>query len=343
MSAADTDQPTERHLRQARKRGIVAFSTYLTGSIALLLTVAVVFQVGNGLTQRYADWAAEVFTAASSSALDPLLQLENGLALGIGGLIPIFIVLFVATASVGWIHIRPAVSFRAILPDLQRLNPTQRWHRLFGAGMFKRVAFDSLVALGLLGLAVFFLGSRLESLSQAPRRPLGGAFEGIWSSLVWPWFSWALLFLVVVGGIDYALKRLQLFKRLTMSRTELEKEERDQSGAPVFRHLRRRRHEQLWQVDSDTAPGQTRCLLTSRHGFAVALAFDSDIATPPVVIAKGRDGLARQLKQQCDAQGIPTIDAPQVDHLYDHLHVGQPIPRALFEPAAQVLAKVGSS
>ena len=343
MSAPRTDEPDERHFRQARKRSMVPFSTYLTGSVALLATIAAVSQAGSGLLHRYTNWTAEVFRTASSSEIAPVVQLENGLVIGIGGLIPIFVVLFLATAAVGWIHFRPAISFRAILPNLQRLNPRQRLHRLFGLGMLKRVAFDLFVALGLLGLAVFFFYSRLPSLSHAPGRSPAGAFAGIWSSLVWPWLGWALLFLLVVGGIDFALKRHQLWKTLTMSRGELEQAERERSGVPVFRHLRRHRHEQLWLVDTNTALQRTRCLLTSRHGFAVALAFDPDVAAPPVVVTKGRDVLASQLKQECDARGIPTIDAPQVDHLYDHLRVGQPIPQVLFEPAARILAKVSPS
>ena len=61
----------------------------------------------------------------------------------------------------------------------------------------------------------------------------------------------------------------------------------------------------------------------------------------PIVVAKGRNLFAQQIKEVARWQGIPLVENPPLAHaLYRAVEVGQSIPPKLYTVVAEILAAI---
>lgn len=150
----------------------------------------------------------------------------------------------------------------------------------------------------------------------------------------------AALVLLLWSGADYLLEKQKLDSQLRMSRQDLADEFKETEGQPAVkarirrlqRQLRRRR--MLEQVKKATV------VITNPTEFAIALEYGPAMAAP-VVLAKGRNLIARQIKELARWSGIPLVENPPLAHaLYRAVEVGQSIPPKLYTVVAGILAAI---
>jgi flagellar biosynthetic protein FlhB len=85
---------------------------------------------------------------------------------------------------------------------------------------------------------------------------------------------------------------------------------------------------------------QADVVVTNPTHFAVALQYDGSHPAP-VLIAKGQDLVAKQIRRIADENNVPIVpDPPLARSLHKSVEVGQMIPAELFAAVAQVLAFV---
>lgn len=71
---------------------------------------------------------------------------------------------------------------------------------------------------------------------------------------------------------------------------------------------------------------------------AVALRYDPATGGVPIVMARGRGAVARQIVAMAEAAGIPVRHGPDLARLLHRLELGCPIPVAAFAAVAEILA-----
>ena len=82
-------------------------------------------------------------------------------------------------------------------------------------------------------------------------------------------------------------------------------------------------------------------VITNPTHFAVALKYDESRMGAPQVIAKGKDLIAKRIREIADDSGVPLFSAPPLARaLYRSTRLGQEIPAGLYNAVAQVLAYV---
>jgi flagellar biosynthesis protein FlhB len=73
----------------------------------------------------------------------------------------------------------------------------------------------------------------------------------------------------------------------------------------------------------------------------VALRYDMEESSAPIVVAKGRDLIAQQIKKIATWNGIPLVENPPLARaLYRSADVGTIIPSKLYVAVAEILAFV---
>ena len=81
-------------------------------------------------------------------------------------------------------------------------------------------------------------------------------------------------------------------------------------------------------------------VITNPTEYAIALEYRPDMAAP-VVVAKGRNLLAAQIKEIARWQNIPIVENRALAHaLYRNVEVGQSLPAKLYAVVAEILAAV---
>jgi flagellar biosynthetic protein FlhB len=81
-------------------------------------------------------------------------------------------------------------------------------------------------------------------------------------------------------------------------------------------------------------------VVTNPTHYAVALRYDGTTPAPQVV-AKGKDLLAKRIREIAEEHGVPVLsDPPLARSLHKSVEIGSEIPESLFQAVAQVLAFV---
>jgi flagellar biosynthetic protein FlhB len=127
---------------------------------------------------------------------------------------------------------------------------------------------------------------------------------------------------------------------LRMSREEVREDGKQTEGNPATKGRIRRLQRQLRRRQMLKDTEKASVVITNPTHFAVALKYDMDMEAP-VVVAKGQNLLAQEIKEIARWQGIPMLENPPLAQaLYRTVEVGHPIPAALYTAVAEILAFV---
>jgi flagellar biosynthetic protein FlhB len=82
-------------------------------------------------------------------------------------------------------------------------------------------------------------------------------------------------------------------------------------------------------------------VITNPTHFAVALRYEKGETTAPMVVAKGQDFIAQQIKRIAKEANVPVVENVQLARkLYKDVEIGREIPPNLYKAVAEVLAFV---
>jgi len=338
--ANQTEQATPRRRQKAREKGQVARSRDLIGAASGMAATFVLFSLMSSFPHAFRGFFHDCLEGAVSGnlrmdALPPLLN-QSGLfvatvaALGLG-----WTVALASALAQGGLVFAPT----SLLPIAARISPAAKLKQLFSITALRGLIKSLLPAATVAYLAVGCLHRDWLSLMALPARSsrgmlgfaAGRVFEVAWKSAL-VLFIWALL--------DYLFERRHLSTELKMSRQELVDEYKETEGNPVIKGRIRRLQRQLRRRRMLEDTKRANVIITNPTAYAIALEYRPDMPAP-VVVAKGRNLLAAQIKEIARWENIPMVENPPLAHvLYRTVEVGQSIPAKLYAAIAEILAAV---
>jgi flagellar biosynthesis protein FlhB len=341
MATGDkTEQATPRRRQKAREKGQLAHSRDLISGLAVGTTVVV---LAAQLPAFAAQWRGLLEHSLATAirhdgpGVVPLLNSTGYVVVRAAGIVAGLSWLAASLGAVaqGGLVIAPA----ALQPNLSRFSPANRLQQLFSVPSLGRLLKSLLPGTAIVYLAVSVIAREWRSILHLGHLQVAGIahyllallFEVAWKSA---------LVLLVWSGADYMIERQKLASDLRMSRQELKDEYKETEGHPGVKARIRRLRAQLRRRRMLEQVRQASVVITNPNEFAVALAYKTDMAAP-VVVAKGRNRLARQIKDIALWQGIALIENPPLAHaLYRAVEVGQSIPPKLYAVVAAILAAI---
>ena len=328
--------PSARRVREARRRGDVPVSRALVGLGSTSLGLAALLATAPSLAREEAA-ALRKALAAAISGVEPV---PLDLALAALGRVVLLFAAPAAAACAGAIVAGLPQTGGLFAPETVRL----RWDRIAPAAGIRRLlslsgpgqaVHATLVGLAALALGLRLLADRVPLLSQVPRMRSGAAWTEA-AGAVGTAIPALLSLLAAAALADLLLLRRRHLRSLRMTRTELERDHREDEGDPRHRAERRRRHASL-----AGAPGRPTCLVVNPTRLAVALAHRRGGDDPPVVLGKASGIRAAALRREARRLGIPILhDRALARALFRLAEVGEAIPEELYEATAAVLAHV---
>jgi flagellar biosynthetic protein FlhB len=145
---------------------------------------------------------------------------------------------------------------------------------------------------------------------------------------------------LLIGVIDLIWQKRRMAKSLKMTKQEVREEHKQHMLPPEVRAALRRRQLQAARARMMAAVPQADVVVTNPTHFAVALSYDGNHPAP-VVVAKGQDLVAKQIRRIAEENNVPIVpDPPLARSLHKSVEIGQMIPAELYAAVAQVLAFV---
>ncbi len=333
-----TEKATPRRRQKAREQGQVARSRDLVAGVG---TIAAVMLLAWQLPSFAAGWRTLLRHELNSAATQPdqLLPVwRNDLILFRGVALAACLSWLAATVSgiaQGGLIFAPS----ALAPKLNRLNPASRLEQLFSMNALSRLLKSLLPTAAIVYLAVTLLSrdwTVLPSLLHGSGAGLATFVAAHMFELAWK----ASLVLLAWSAADYFLERWRHENELKMSRQDLRDEFKETEGNPAvkmrIRRLQRQARRRRMLKDVERAA----VVITNPTEFAIALEFNLQMEAP-VVVAKGRNLLAAQIREIALWHGIPLVENPPLAHaLYRAVEIGQAIPPKLYAVVAEILAAI---
>ena len=339
-----TEKPTPKKKREARKQGQVARSTDLNGAVVLVAGLIGLAAVGPAIVSGVADSMRSTFqqisnpgNATSASGLHALF--EAALHTVLGTLAPIAGLCLAAALIVNVAQVSFKPSMTAIKPNFKKINPVTGFRNLFGI----RIATEGIKALGkvaVVGVVVAMaLLPQLTNIGASVDTP-PAALGTLINHNIMGIAERAAIAYLLIGILDFIYQRHRHNKQLKMSKHEIKEEGRQQNAPPEVRAAIRRRQLQAARARMMAAIPQADVVVTNPTHFAVALSYDGSHPAP-VVVAKGQDLVAKQIRRIAEESGVPIVpDPPLARSLHKSVEIGQMIPAELYAAVAQVLAFV---
>lgn len=342
-----TEPASAKRIREARARGQTAKSMDITTAAVLLLGGIIVFLLGSPAMTDIQKFMQIIFIESStiqltfeniSSYYFKFILFFLKLILPIVSII--FFIVLVAEISQTGLHIATK-KFTEGLNFKKIFNPLSGIKKIFFSGRSLFELAKSLVKIFILGFIVYgILENRVEETIDLIEKPISeiGSFLAEVSLEIVAKVG-AVYILIAVADMIYQKYRYK--EDLKMTKQEVKEENKQAEGDPRvkarLRSIMRSRIRKLMLKNVKTAD----VVITNPTHFAVALAYNPSKMSAPVVIAKGADYLAAQIRIIAEENQIPIVEqAPLARALFFSTDVDMEIPENLFKAVAQVLAYV---
>lgn len=338
-----TEQPTERRLQEARKKGQVPRSKELNTMLSLLLASISLLIFGGYISQNLMQISVEGFSIPRELAFDTaqlpfqFMYMASQALLALSPFMAIMLVSVFAGPLLmgGWSFSLESISFK-----LEKLDPIKGLARIFSLKSLVELAKALAKFVLLLGAAILvFFSIDQQLLSLSSMTPKAAGLEAATILVQVLLILSATMILIVALDVPFELWNHS--KQLRMTKQEIKDEMKETDGNPQvkqrIRTLQRQLAEGRMMEDVKTAD----VVITNPTHYAVALQYLDRPGSAPKVVAKGKDLTAlriRSIAADCD---IPIFEAPPLARaLYRSTEIGYEIPHVLYMAVARVLAYV---
>ncbi|MDA9942035.1 flagellar biosynthesis protein FlhB [Luminiphilus sp.] len=338
-----TEQPTERRLQEARKKGQVPRSKELNTMLSLLLASISLLIFGGYISQNLMQISVEGFSIPRELAFDTaqlpfqFMYMASQALLALSPFMAIMLVSVFAGPLLmgGWSFSLESISFK-----LEKLDPIKGLARIFSLKSLVELAKALAKFVLLLGAAILvFFSIDQQLLSLSSMTPKAAGLEAATILVQVLLILSATMILIVALDVPFELWNHS--KQLRMTKQEIKDEMKETDGNPQvkqrIRTLQRQLAEGRMMEDVKTAD----VVITNPTHYAVALQYLDRPGSAPKVVAKGKDLTALRIRSIATDCDIPIFEAPPLARaLYRSTEIGYEIPHVLYMAVARVLAYV---
>jgi flagellar biosynthetic protein FlhB len=337
-----TEKATSLRRRKAMEEGQIAHSQQVSGTASLLLAVGVFAFVLNqrggfqALMRRMLDIAANA--RDSDQALVSALNEAAFYFLSL--VVPVLAGAWVGALAGNFVQGLPNFAKNALKFKWEKLNPAQGVKNLktkVSPVEWARV----LILLGVLALALWnIVGNHWEDLLRSPGVPIE-ASNALLRSVMIRLLAYVLITLTVLAVADFFVQRHRYEESLKMTKSEVKQDNKQMEGSPEIKRKVRSIQREQAKKRMMAAIQDADVIITNPTHYAVALQYRPEEMAAPRVVAKGRNWLAKRIKEVGREFDIPQVEnVPLARALYRSVDIGQEIPLSLYKAVAEVLAYV---
>ncbi len=344
-----TEPATAKKLKDVRKEGQVAKSKEIITAISLMsifiLLKIYIANLGNDFVECFNRFynSFETIVNTSKNGVSPGVAtdiLASGIKVCILLLIPILLVGVIISILGNMLQQSWMVSSKPLMPKLSKINPLNGFKRLFSfRQLFELI--KSIAMMGILAAVVYnTVKSQVNVLFTFYDISLYAAIERTGKIIIDLGIRVSAVFLII-GFVDLIYQRQKFKNDNMMTKQEVKDEFKNSEGDPQVKGMIRRRMNEISRRRMMQQLPEADVVITNPTHFAVALKYDPQSGKAPIVIAKGADYLAFQIKDKAREYGIEIVEnKPLARIIYHNIELGEEIPPELYVAVAEILAAV---
>ncbi len=338
-----TEQPTAKRLRDAREKGQVARSRELSTMMVLLAGSGGILILGHSLGQGLQDLMRSGFVLSPEAIMDPdmmpRLFIQNIWEV-FTLFAPLLLVLIVAAlltpmAMSGWNFSTKTLAFK-----WEKLDPVKGIGRIFsikGVVELLKALAKFLIIDAVALIILWLLGDQFLGLG---RQDVTVGLGHLSQLLMWSFVALCTSMVFIVA-VDVPFQLWDHSKKLRMTRQEVKDELKETEGSPEMRARIRRMQQEAAQQRMMSDVPDADVVITNPEHYSVALKYNQDKMAAPIVVAKGVDLVAMEIRRVAQAHHVMLVAAPPLTRaVYYSTRINSAVPSGLYIAVAQVLAYV---
>lgn len=342
-----TEEPTQRRLEKAREDGDVLSSKEMFVFASSAAGLVVVLVLGLFSKSLLTGWS-ELFTFGHPEELRTA-KIKNAwqsyelllTAAAFFG-IPCFLFVVGMQAFVGG---GLSASGKALGFKFEKLNLIKGLGRIFSVkGLVELIKSVAKVVL-LTSCVVIFLWFALPDILYLSAGTLENGIGILYQTLLFFILS-LLLILFAIGLGDYIWSRHTWLQKLRMTKQDMKEEFKESEGSPEVKARMRRLQMEASQKAAEQSQAienvkDATVIITNPTHFAVAIKYEPSSDDAPVILAMGKDIMAKRVIEQAELHSKTIVRSPILARaLYFTGNIGQAISEQLYSAVASILAYV---
>ena len=344
-----TEPATSKKLDDVRKEGQVAKSKELISAVSLLalfvLIKVYIGIVGEKLLKVFQDFynTFDKIISSSATGLPMNLSLEAVKQMLISIVLiaaPFLIVAVIIAFLLNVLQQKWMVTAKPLQPKANKISPLSGFKRIFSVKQLVEL-LKAIAMMAVIGIVAYqTIKDKLPLILTFYNIPLYTAIAAVGNILVDMGIRVSAVFLII-GFADLIFQRHKFKTDNMMTKQEVKDEFKNSEGDPQVKGQVKRRMMEISRRRMMEALPEADVVITNPTHFAVALKYEPNSGKAPVVIAKGADYLAFQIKDKAKEYHIEIVEnKPLARILYHNVDIGMEIPPELYQVVAEILARV---
>lgn len=344
-----TEQPTAKKLSDARADGKVAKSRELDNAVGLLLLFIILrstmqnlgdgmlglFDTFYGLIPEFISINRSGMTGRAVSQLITKALLE-----AFWMVLPFFAVGFLAMFLINLWQVKWRITTKPLKPTFGKFNPINGFKRFFSKDSLVELLKSIAKIILITWVAYAVVSDNMRMLLLLFDMSFMQSVMFVGSVVLDAGFRISVAYFII-GILDYIYQKWKFKDDLKMTKQEVKDEFKNSEGDPQIKGKQRARMREASQRRMMQDVPKADVVITNPTHYAVALKYDAEEAQAPIVLAKGMDYLALQIKEKAKEADIEIVEnKPLARMLYANVEVGEEIPPELYQTVAEILAAV---
>ncbi len=337
-----TEEPTSKKIEDARKEGNVPNSRDTSGVFTLFVSILAILLIFPFMKERMFLLVEHLFSLQGTplnqtNIIDIAFVIMREFLIIV---LPLAIIVAISGVVGSLAQFGFLFTAKSLVPDIKKIDPIKGIGNLFSIKKLIegiKITFKAHVTLGV-GFWFFFLF--IQELPTVALFSLPDQLSWVVDKMII--IALVMLFvLFIFAMIDLVITRKQYFDKLKMSKQEIKDEMKNMEGDPHIKGKIRQIQMQAAQKRMMASVPEADVVVTNPTHYAVAIIYDEKKHRSPVVIAKGKDNIAVEIKKVARENGVHIVQNPPLARaLFKEVELDKPIPETLFATVAEVLAYV---
>lgn len=341
--SSKTEEPTSKKLEDARDQGSVASSREVNTWMLLMAGAIVLVMFSEGMADDLNAMLLMFVENPHAISFDDgnIFAVLSGVLMDFISILLLPFILFIVVALASGV-LQNGIKFspKALEIKFDKFSPVKGFKRIFSGkqlvefvkGILKMAIVGSVAAVPL--LPTF---ERIDSLPTYDIAYLPGQIR----ELVIMLFTGVLAVLAVIAAIDLLYQRWEHQRSLRMTKQEVKDEHKSTEGDPAAKQrLRKVRMERAQRRMMQAVPDADVVITNPTH-FAVAMKYDPDTMSAPLVVAKGQDLVAFKIREIAEENDITIVEnKPLAQALYFGVDIDDEVPEEHYKAVAEIISYV---
>ncbi|MDH4469159.1 MAG: flagellar biosynthesis protein FlhB [Bacteriovoracaceae bacterium] len=338
-----TEDPSQYRLEKSKEKGDVVSSKDLSGIMIVGAAVGTLMFAGTFMLDEIWSMTERILALNLDTVYQQkeIITFMNEVIYSFLKIIsPLFLIVMIVSFLSQVMQIGVVYAPDLISMKLERINPQTGFGRIFSSkSLFE--FFKGLIKFVLVfGVTYMVLNKSVFQLNGMINSEISSSLIFM-KAIVFRLFVGVLITLVIIALIDFTYEKWAYLQRMKMSKHEMKEELKEREGSPEIRSRIKSVQREMAKKRMMKDLPKADVVVTNPTHFSVALKYNRDSMVAPIVIAKGADHLAFQIREIAKKNDIPLVENVMLARtLYSTVKVGESVPRDLYKAVAEVLAFV---